>query len=138
MGMYTGIRFKGHVKQKFREIFNDIALYGDWEESNISEFKEFGNISRSSFIPCGVLSYMPDEWDNDSFNRSYDKNTGFWKFSCSLKNYDDTIWKFIELIPFFIETVEYFEYYFEELQYSQKWELINNKMIQTDDKFIKY
>lgn len=138
MGMYTGIRFKGYVKQEFKEIFNDIALYGDWEESNISEFNEFGNIPISSFIPCGVLSYMPDEWDNDSFNRSYDKNTGFWKFSCSLKNGDNTIEHFIELIPFFIETVEYFEYYYEEWEYSQKWELIDNQMIKINNEFIKY
>lgn len=29
MGMYTGLRFKGYVKAKYRRDFEDIALYGE-------------------------------------------------------------------------------------------------------------
>lgn len=39
MGMYTGLRFKGIVKEKFRKDFEDIALYGDWENSNNKVFR---------------------------------------------------------------------------------------------------
>ena len=62
MGMYTGLRFKGIVKEEFRNEFENIALRGDWEESENEVFKEFGNVSRAGFIPCGALAYMPDEW----------------------------------------------------------------------------
>ncbi len=31
MGMYTGIRFKGYVKSKFRDDFEKIALNGEWD-----------------------------------------------------------------------------------------------------------
>ena len=60
MGMYTGIRFKGYVKPEFRKNFKNIALNGEWDESNDEKFKEFGKLGRASFIPCGMLCYMPD------------------------------------------------------------------------------
>ena len=63
MGMYTGLRFKGTVKEEFRNEFEGIALEGNWEESNSDVFKQFGSVSRASFIPCGALAYMPDEWE---------------------------------------------------------------------------
>ena len=79
MGMYTGLRFKGIVKEKFREDFEDIALYGDWEKSDNEIFRQFGNVPRSRFIPCGGLAYMPDKWEievfDNNFDRTYNKNT---------------------------------------------------------------
>lgn len=142
MGMYTGLRFKGIVKEKFRKDFEDIALYGDWENSNNKVFRRFGNVSRSGLIPCGGLAYMPDKWEieafDNNFDRTYNKNTGRWTFQCSLKNYDNTIEKFLEIVPYFIEEVEYTEVFYEEWRYSKRYELIDGKMLMTNDKFIEY
>lgn len=150
MGMYTGLRFKGIVKKEFRKEFEDIALDGDWKESNDNVFKEFGNVSRASFIPCGALAYMPDEWETapyneygdgvptDGFDRTYDEETGRWTFQCSLKNYNDTIEEFLKIVPYFIEEVEHAEVYYEEWRYSERYDLIDGTMLMTDDKFVEY
>lgn len=156
MGMYTGIRFKGIVKPEFRRNFKEIALEGAWEESRIHIFKSFGiNVGRSSFIPCGSLSYMPDAWgqvisfddgfenyktsgDTDGFDRTYDEETGRWTFQCSLKNYENEIESFFELIPEFIESIEHLEYFYEEWKYSEKYDLVNGKVTLVEPKFINY
>lgn len=88
MGMYTGIRFKGYVKPEFRADFASIALNGEWEKSHDPVLKEFGEIGRASFIPCGALAYMPDSWESgdeatDGFERTWDPETGYWTFQCS-------------------------------------------------------
>lgn len=141
MGMYTGLRFKGIVKEEFRNEFENIALSGDWEESENEVFKEFGNVSRASFIPCGALAYMPYEWEtspSDGFDRTYNKETGRWTFQCSLKNYNDTIEEFFKIVPYFIQEIEHAEVFYEEWSHSVKLELINGKMVMTDEKFIEY
>lgn len=150
MGMYTGLRFKGTIKKEFRNEFEDIALSGDWEESNNEVFKGFGGVSRARFIPCGALAYMPDEWETepydkyhngtptDGFDRTYDKESGRWTFQCSLKNYENTIEEFLSIVPYFIEEVEHAEVYYEEWRYSKRYKLINGEMLMTDDKFVDY
>ena len=150
MGMYTGLRFKGIVKEEFRNDFEDIALCGDWSESNDEVLRRFGNVSRASFIPCGTLCYMPSKWEvgfingvyyeipTDGFERTYDKNTGRWTFQCSLKNYDYTIEEFMKIVPYFIEEVEHAEVFYEEWSHSEKLELVNGEMVVTNSHFIKY
>ena len=143
MGDYTGIRFKGYVKEQFRDMFGVIALEGDWGKSNDCVFNRFGAVRRSSFIPCGCLSYMPDEWevdnqDTDGFQRTWNKETGYWTFQCSLKNYEDTIEKWFEILPYFIEKIEHLEYFFESWTYSKQYDLINNEVVKINDKFEKY
>lgn len=138
MGTYTGIRFKGYVKEEFKNMFDCIAMNGDWGQVDNTVFKGFSNVPRSSFIPCGCISYMPDSWEEDfktkegygvidylvdgedpknccmkqatdGFENQYNKDTGYWAFQCSLKDYDDTIEKFIEMIPYFIESIDHLE-----------------------------
>lgn len=158
MGMYTGVRFKGYVKEEYRDNFEDIALNGNWDESDIAEFKEFGNeFGRASFIPCGSLAYMPDEWESyngkfekysndwwrsatatDGFERTYNKNTGYWTFQCSLKNYEDEIEHWFELLPMFVERIEHLEYFYEEWSYSRQYKLVDNEIVCTNDEFVKY
>ena len=149
MGMYTGLRFKGIVKEEFRDSFEDIAMYGKWSESNDPMFLLFNEDYRAPFIPCGWLAYMPEEWqiesidwkytiDTDGFNRTYNKDTGRWTFQCSLKNYEHTIEKFLDMVPYFVESVEHVEVYYEEWRWSEKWELINGKMVMVNDKFVDY
>lgn len=151
MGMYTGLRFKGTVKEKFRNEFESIALSGDWKKSEDEVFKEFGNVLRAGFIPCGALAYMPDEWETspprnkygggvptDGFDRTYNKETGRWTFQCSLKNYNNTIEEFFKIVPYFIEKIEHAEVFYEEWRYSIKIELVDGKIVEVDDKFIEY
>ena len=148
--MYTGIRFKGYVKPDFRKAMETIAMDGSWDESEVPKFKKFGRIGRSSSIPCGALAYMPDEWEQapyneyhdgvptDGFERTYDAETGYWTFQCSLKNYRSEIESFFDLIPFFIEKIEHLEYFYEEWDYSSRYDLYNGMVFKIDSKFIKY
>lgn len=149
MGMYTGLRFKGTVKEEFRDKFEDIAMEGRWYESDDYMFYRFSGNSRAQFIPCGCLAYMPEEWEiesidrkytigTDGFHRTYDKESGRWTFQCSLKNYERTIEDFLDMVPYFVEDVEHAEIFYEEWDYSEKWELIDGKMVMTNDKFINY
>ena len=171
MGMYTGLRFKGVVKEEFRKGFACCALYGDWDLSENPKLRQFGeDVGRSGFIPCGSLAYMPDEWEKDyvdengnkhpeyeqdigrpieevyflrqtptdGFDRTWNEETGYWTFQCSLKNYESEIEAFFELLPYFIESVEHCEYFYEEDEWSYRYELIDGKMVMTSDRFIQY
>lgn len=151
MGMYTGIRFKGFVKEEYRKGFESIALEGNWIDSPISLFSSFGGYGRSKFIPCGVLSYMPDSWEShdnslekysiewldsakptDGFEITYDENTGYWSFQCSLKNYSDEIEAFMDMIPAFIEELVHFEYFYEEWEKSDFYKLEDGTLVLVD------
>ena len=138
MGMYTGLRFKGVVKEQFRKTFESIAMEGDWENSADERFREYGNYDRASFIPMGRLCYMPWDDDDEEFERSYDEETGRWVFQCSLKNYSETIEEFLDLVPYFMESVEHCEVLYEEWGWSAGYELIGDKMVETKEKFICY
>lgn len=160
MGMYTGIRFKGYVKKEFRDTFEDIAMKGDWDKSDDEVFLAFSKISRATFIPCGSLAYMPDEWETDyineqgekeidfanyykqvatdGFKRSYDKETGYWTFQCSLKNYESTIQEWFYILPYFIESIEHLEVFYEEWAYSRRYDFVDGQIQEVDDNFIKY
>lgn len=155
MGMYTGLRFKGYVKPEFREEFKrftDMSL--DWQERKWDKFSDpvlqnYSKIERASFIPYGALAYMPDDWQTntdeygdgdatDGFERTFNPETGYWTFQCSLKNYSDTIEEFFKIIPHFIESVEHAEVFYEVWDWSEKYELINNQMKMTNNQFVRY
>ena len=149
MGMYTGVRFKGIVKTEFRRDFSRIALFGEWDDAKDETIRSFSEVDRCSFIPCGALSYMPDEWQTnvdeygdggatDGFERAYGDKTGYWAFQCSLKNYTGTIEAFLKLLPYFIESVEHLEVFYEEWDWSEKYELIDGEIKMTKDKFVRY
>lgn len=141
MGMYTGIRFKGYVKPQFRANFEPIAIMGRWDLSEDPIFKEFGDNPHASFIPCGALAYMPSSWetqltpgdynsfvDNDGFARAWNPETGYWTFQCSLKNYQREIEEFFDMIPYFIESIEDLEYYYEEWEASERYDFDTRHM----------
>lgn len=160
MGMYTGVRFKGYVKPEFRKIFKKIALSGEWKNSKDEVFAEFGKLNRAVLIPCGTLEYMPDEWEEDfldengekvisfwnfykqkptdGFDLYYSEVTGYWTFQCSLKNYEFEIEQWIEILPYFIEKIEHLEVFYEEWNYSIRYDFVDGIVAIVDDKFIKY
>lgn len=144
MGMYTGIRFKGYVKPEFREGFEIVALNGEWENHQDAVIKKFGEIGRSGFIPRGMLCYMPNEWEDENeeategFERAYDKETGYWAFQCSLKNYENEIEEWFKIVPRFIERIEHLEYFYEEWDYSEQYDLVDGEVKLINDKFKDY
>ncbi len=130
MGMYTGLRFEGIVKKEFREQIQELtSREKEWSELDDIELRDFGLFGRSMFIPFGALCYMPDHWDYNSFNLYYNEETGYWTFKCSLKNYDNELEKFIDLVPYFIEKVFHFEYLYEEWEESRLYALKNNELV---------
>lgn len=131
MGIYTSLRFKGIVKKEFRDKFEDIALNGNWANSEDEILREFGEDDpRAEFIPCGVPIYIPMEWTtSDGFARVYDKNTGLWIFQCSVKNQLGTIETFFDIVPLFMEKVECAEIYEEGSNFSSMYGLVDDKII---------
>lgn len=101
MGMYTGLR--GFVKFK-EEYVSDIQCYmkrgvEDWYDlrqiHSVVSFRAFATDERSMFIPFGAVCYMPDEWG--ASRCAFEDDT--MSFTCSLKNYDRTIEKFLACLP---------------------------------------
>jgi hypothetical protein len=69
---------------------------------------------------------------------TYDDETGKWVFQCSLKNYGNTIEEFLDLVPYFMESVEHCEVLYETWGWSSGYELIDDEMIETNPEFICY
>ena len=92
MGDYTGLRGKIKIKKEMHDKINNLvhAQATDWGDILPSE-NVFLADWRNMFIPYGAICYMPDDW-----NGSVEYNNGILYFSCSLKNYNNTIEKFIE------------------------------------------
>jgi hypothetical protein len=153
MGMYTGLRCKCIVKEEFRPMIkslmkDEVAGLLSWkivaDAYGYDFVKQYADYSRSSFIPFGSLAYMPDSWEadnkvTDGFERQFDEKTGYWAFQCSLKNYDDTIEAFFEMVLNNIaEKIIHLETYYEEDVYSERWDFVNGKIQCVDHQFIKY
>lgn len=91
MGMYTGLR--GRVKLKSQEISN-VLLDCEFNWKDISDvlksnvIREYSEVSRCNMIPWGSICYIP--WDKENT-----VDNDIWTFSCSMKNYESTIEKFI-------------------------------------------
>ncbi|MEH7116158.1 hypothetical protein V7128_01865 [Neobacillus vireti] len=162
MGMYTGIRFKGIIKEEFAPVINimmEERLYWDDLYNLFPQYDflgQFSEVDRSTFIPYGSLSYMPDEWENiprtengsydyanatdtDGFERKFDTETRQWSFQCSLKNYESTIQRFFEIVlPEITEKILHLEYYYEESIRSTFYDLVDGKVVKSDREGIKY
>lgn len=158
MGMYTGLRAKVIIKKEYRDIINQLMNEGKrWENlRNAPEFVEtYSRYSRANFVPFGALCYMPDSWEKAPYNQwnegvatqgfeaSFNNETGYWSFQCSLKNYDKTIEYFFEnVLSEIIENVIHLEYFYEEWENSAFYELIDGAIIkrkkQGNDYSLKY
>jgi hypothetical protein len=132
MGMYTGLRCKVIIKPEFRKDFQMLSenLY-KWNSSNVDFIKEFSEVERNNFIPLGSVNSMPGSWEKapydkygsgvpeDGFDRNFDANTGLWTFQCSLKNYEDTIEKFIEkVLKNVVQEIIHLEQLHQDSEYS--------------------
>lgn len=97
MGYYTGLRFEGVVRERYRKGFKDFfdkenpwKAFAD-EHFDQPVFQRWAVFSRSSFIPRGYVELV--DWDDDdpAWEHTFDEETGHWQFQCSLKNYKSTI-----------------------------------------------
>lgn len=146
MGMYTGLRFRGHVKPEYRQmIYNIMHRDMEWEDF-ITDFpfiSDYAELPRACMIPFGGLAYMPDEWEDanniltSSFKQQFDMETGYWAFQCSLKNYDSEIDIFIAtVIPIICESTDWIEDFYEEWHESSRYKLMDEKIVELEG--IKY
>ena len=116
MGMYTGLRGKILLKDNnltpilIEKNFRWIDVANSIYDETISAW---ANIGRCNFIPNGAVCYMPSDWDE-----GWSVDGRVLSFTCSLKNYEDEIGKFIEhVLPQIAEGWNLEELY-EESPYS--------------------
>lgn len=145
MGMYTGLRFRGIVKPEFIESIAKIHSYeAEWSDLEDETLRDFGRLSRAGFIPHGSLSYMPSSWidvfgrSTDGFAKEFDKETGYWTFQCSLKNYSGEIDEFIEILPHFMSEVEHCEKFYEEWDWSELYALVDGGVTLITENYRNY
>ena len=136
--MYTGLRAKVVVKLEYHKAIT--LLYGVrtapggglncWK--TVAEwfpfFQSWGEVGRASFIPFGVMCYMPEEWGET--RSKFDRSTGVWEFHCSLKNYEGEIEKFLsEILSEISESVEFCQTLYEEDESETDWTIETMKSI---------
>lgn len=126
MGMYTQVQFEMIVKPEFRK-YTEVYTKGDWASTDDPKFLEFSKDDRASFIPNGY-----DTFSLDGGWRTFDENTGEWDVSCSLKNYENTVEKFFDLIPYFIESIKTLETFDENDDIHRVYQLIDNKVVKVN------
>lgn len=152
MGMYTGLRCRVKIKEEFIKVVKHVIEtdnWNSWEDAHnkfgFGFLKQFSEASRCNMIPFGSLSYMPDEWDEYSNERTklfiegLNEETRIWSFQCSLKNYDSTISKFIEIIlNNIVEEIDELEDFYEECTHSNKYVLKDGNIVGSEEVGYKY
>lgn len=107
MSFYFSYRMKGIVKKEFREIFEPIALMGDWKESSDLILRGFGEEEPvTRYVPCGI-HMGPKRWDEHPWERSYDQETGKWicefginTSACDWMAWEDDLGRFLSPVSF--------------------------------------
>ncbi len=93
MGHYTDVKAELEVIPHEADKIKLLLACGNWQAvaSADARFAEYAAFSRANFIPFGTIDtkVLP----------TFDGKT--LRFHCSLKNYDGTIGKFLELLPTF-------------------------------------
>lgn len=110
MGMYTGLRGKIKLKPEYAvKIKQEMGSeeYFCWENI-LPEGNKYHSYSRNSFIPFGMQQLW---WENEPV----ELKDGILSFTCSLKNYDDTIEVFLkECLPLIADSWNLEELYEED------------------------
>ena len=103
MGMYTGLRFTAKLSDKGQEA---IKIMNEFMAASRSGYvvcwnavrdlldlpEEWMEDTRTTFIPYGGVTYMPDSWES----AHHVDEEGRWHVCCSLKNYTGTIERFLK------------------------------------------
>jgi hypothetical protein len=136
LNLYTGIRFRGVVKECYRKEFKPIALDGEWISSKVDFMQALGIDHRGKFIPIGKLHGTPKFWYRN-FENHYDVKTGEWVFACSVDNCNGTIENFLSIVPKMIESVQHLEVLYEGYNVSTGYKLKDDKLERIQN-FIEY
>lgn len=119
MGDYTELRVRATIKHKYRDLVTELMDENNkcyWREL-VARFPKFmwlrawaHKVDCSMMIPFGGSSSFPNDPD---WAHTWNPETGFWQFQCSLKNYEGTIENFLaHVLPELAETVhEAYEHY---------------------------
>ncbi|ALS22197.1 hypothetical protein IJ22_18230 [Paenibacillus naphthalenovorans] len=136
--MYYSLRCKLKLKQEFIPQIDSLLNDADAEWSNITDIesiKDYSTDSRSSFIPFGVLAYSPDNWDDEPWRNEIEDD--IWTFQCSVKT-SSTIRSFFKnVVPVISEKSLHIEYFYEENDFADLYELRDGAVVATGEK-IKY
>ena len=121
MSRYQEIRFRGVVKQEFREEFDLIAIGGRWKESSDKILRAFGNVFwEAQNIPIAArdCSRNVKRWNETPWERSWDKETGVWQFQIAMNVNSFNFWYHFEeeILPYLMESVEHYEVWQEPLE----------------------
>ena len=128
MGMYTGLRCKVKLKDKFIPMIETMITNHSWANLGYDFTDKFNKDSRAIFIPFGALEYMP--WNEDDPEWENRVENGIWTFQCSLKDYEDTIRNFFDTILSNIaESSYYIEKLYEEWDISTIYEISDDKVL---------
>lgn len=155
MGMYTGLRFKGVIKEGYREAIKEFLEEGlEWDQvksyyPQLTPLTLMAGHSRADFIPYGSMQLLEWEEKNEyakfgystpsEWLLSFNEQTGVWTFQCSLKNYDSTIDYFLENVASkIIEEAIHIETLYEEDRYGTFYKLENGELIRDENKKIDY
>lgn len=111
MGMFTGLRFVGMLKNEyiddFEELISSVESKMDWIKfaEKYPFAKEFSSLPRADFIPFGAMAYNEDKFgitfsniiSGDDGSDPYAGRETL-VFQCDFKNYDSEIQCFLETI----------------------------------------
>lgn len=116
MSRYMDIRFHGIIKKELREMFAPIALEGKWAESSDEVLRSFGELTCAWRIPLSSEPYAISRWEKDPWVKSYNEETGEWKFQASfnMHSFDWLEWE-DEIIPYICESLSHFEQWMEPI-----------------------
>ena len=143
MGMYTGFRFKGIIKHKYRKDIYDV-IYGnkEWKDCENNVFKEFSKIDRSLMLPNGRSAYLPDCWyktenhfeseATHGFELYFNNITGLLCFQCEVKNYEPIDYFIKNVVPIICSKLIHCESLYEENEVSTLYKLLDGNTIKKD------
>jgi hypothetical protein len=109
MGTYTGLWVKARVKPEYHKPIQWLHTpnWMGWRNSTWDDvyerFPDFPGhdtwrwVDRRNHIPFSDVNFMPP-LELPYIKPEFCEENGLWEFSCSLKNYDDEIEKFINLV----------------------------------------
>lgn len=151
MGSYTGLRFKGIVKEEYAPLIQEMVEgWWHWDDlvldfPNHPFLEAYSEIKDSSLVPYGHLEFMPDSWEEDlpgthrnGFEYAFDKGSRLWSFQCSTKQ-DQVIEAFLRIVASTIlEESVHIETYFEYDTHSKLYDYAEGKIILRQGQGIQY